>query len=77
MAIKKQQRARGDQVRKRILEAAEVLFVQQGFAGTSVSQITKRAQVNQSLIYHHFGSKASLWRAVKQNIISPEFDSFT
>lgn len=51
--------------RKKILENAADLFAKNGFDGTSLSQIAKKARVNQSLIYHYFESKADLWKSVK------------
>ncbi len=47
-----------------ILEAAEQLFVDKGFTGTSMNGIAARAGVAKSLIYHHFGSKQDLWNTV-------------
>jgi AcrR family transcriptional regulator len=51
--------------RKKILEAAANLFVKNGFDGISISQIAKKAGINQSLIYHYFESKEDLWKSVK------------
>lgn len=51
--------------RKKILEAAANLFVKNGFDGISISQIAKKAGINQSLIYHYFESKEALWKSVK------------
>lgn len=49
-----------------ILEAALAVFIENGYAGSSISQIAKCAQINQSLIYHHFKSKEDLWTCVKK-----------
>jgi AcrR family transcriptional regulator len=69
MPSSKKTRSAAEGTRKSILKAAKALFVKQGFAGTAISQIAKRAQVNQSLIYHHFDSKENLWRLVKAEIV--------
>jgi AcrR family transcriptional regulator len=58
-----------EKTRKKILSAAQDLFAKQGFAATSISTIAAKAKINQSLIYHHFGSKELLWKAVKQELI--------
>ena len=44
----------------RILYAAEELFAQQGFASTSLRQVTSRADVNIAAVNYHFGSKDNL-----------------
>ena len=44
----------------RILGAAEELFALHGFAGTSLRQVTSRADVNIAAVNYHFGSKENL-----------------
>ncbi|HEY4530389.1 MAG TPA: TetR family transcriptional regulator [Luteimonas sp.] len=44
----------------RILGAAEELFAQHGFMGTSLRQVTSRADVNIAAVNYHFGSKENL-----------------
>lgn len=44
----------------RILNAAECLFAQQGFSGTSLREVTARADVNIAAVNYHFGSKENL-----------------
>ncbi len=63
------QRPSADMTRKRILQAALILFMQHGFAGTSMGQLAKKARVNQALIFHHFGNKEKLWRQVKIAVV--------
>lgn len=64
---KREERAR--QTREAIIEAAEQLFVQKGFAATAVSEVAKLANVTKSLIHHHFGSKEALWIAVRDRYL--------
>ncbi len=52
--------------RASILEGAERLFVEKGFAATSMSDIALAAGVTKSLIHHHFGSKQELWKEIKR-----------
>ena len=54
--------------KKKIIDSAKKAFLKSGFDGASVSQISKGAGVPNSLIFHHFESKANLWKEVKQNI---------
>ena len=56
--------------RDSILEAAEEVFVEKGFAGASMSAIADEAGVAKSLIYHHFQSKDDLWKEVIQHRFS-------
>ena len=44
----------------RILGAAEELFAMYGFSGTSLRQVTSRADVNIAAVNYHFGSKENL-----------------
>jgi AcrR family transcriptional regulator len=55
--------------KEKILSAARELFIKDGFTGTSVGKIAALADVNHSLIFHHFENKAQLWVAVKQAIV--------
>ncbi len=50
--------------RKRILDAAESLFVEHGFEATSMRMITGRAGVNLASVNYHFGSKEALIQEV-------------
>jgi AcrR family transcriptional regulator len=57
--------------RTRILDAAEELFMQHGFEGTSMRQLTARAQVNLAAVNYHFGSKDALIAAVFRRRLDP------
>lgn len=46
--------------RERILDTAERLFSQQGYAATSLRQIIGEAEVNLAAIHYHFGNKEEL-----------------
>ena len=59
-----------DNTAEKILLAARSLFVEKGFAATSISDIAKKASINQSLIYHHFGSKQDLWKKIKEQVLT-------
>ena len=63
-------RVAGDKARKKIIAAAQRLFVAKGLAGTSMGDISTKAGVTKSLIYHHFNDKLSLWKMVKQSIFN-------
>lgn len=46
--------------RTAILDAAEQLFRERGYAGTSIAQIRRRSGLPVGSIYHHFANKAAL-----------------
>lgn len=50
--------------RSRILDAAEVLFMEHGFDGTSMRMITGSAGVNLAAVNYHFGTKELLIQEV-------------
>ena len=56
---------------ERILDAAEQLFAEKGFAETSLRLITSKAGVNLAAVNYHFGSKKSLIQAVFSRFLSP------
>lgn len=56
---------------ERILDAAEALFAEKGFAETSLRQITGKAAVNLAAVNYHFGSKKSLIQAVFARFLDP------
>jgi AcrR family transcriptional regulator len=53
-----------EQTRKRILGAATVEFARKGLGGARVDQIAARSKSNKRMIYHYFGSKEELFKAV-------------
>lgn len=62
---------------QKILDSAERLFAETGFAATSLRQITSTAEVNLASVNYHFGSKKELIQAVLQRylaILMPRLD---
>lgn len=55
----------------RILDSAEELFAEKGFAETSLRMITTRAKVNLAAVNYHFGSKKDLIQAVFARFLTP------
>lgn len=54
----------GDDTRARIIDAAEAMFADHGYDGTSLRGIMAKADVSISLINYHFGNKEGLLRAI-------------
>jgi AcrR family transcriptional regulator len=53
-----------DITRERIMKAAERLFADRGYDGTSIRAIVSKARVNQAAINYHFEGKDGLYREV-------------
>ena len=68
--------------RDTIAEAACELFLEQGYEGTTVADITRRAGVSRSSFFNYFGAKADvLWYGLDERIAAlerrtPEEDPF-
>jgi TetR/AcrR family transcriptional regulator len=57
--------------RDRILDAAEALFAERGFAGTSVRDLAARVGVTPGSLYNHFPGKEALYEAVLARGVRP------
>jgi len=68
MAQEKRQPA---DTKERILSAAELLFMERGYAATSLRMITTKAKVNLAAVNYHFGSKDALIREVFGRRLAP------
>ena len=47
-----------------VLSVAEALFAVDGFTSVSLDDVAARASVTRGAVYHHYGSKAGLFRSV-------------
>src|SRR5437016_5435911 len=56
--------------RDRILAAALKEFAAKGFHGARVDLIARRARINKRMLYHYFGDKEGLFKAVLRRKIS-------
>ncbi|MDH6222489.1 AcrR family transcriptional regulator [Streptomyces pseudovenezuelae] len=57
--------------KKRILDVAERLFGERGYAATSLRAVTVAAGANVAAVNYHFGSKEGLLRAVVDRAMGP------
>lgn len=55
--------------RTQILDAAERLFAQRGFARTTIKEIGREAGVNSALLYYYFTDKHRLYREVLERLV--------
>lgn len=50
--------------REQLLRVARQLFGEKGFEGTSIEEISARAQVSKPVVYEHFGGKEGIYAVV-------------
>ena len=60
-----------DDTQKSILDAAEELLAELGFAAMSMRGLTTKAHVNLAAVHYHFGSKEDLVKAVMRRRVAP------
>jgi AcrR family transcriptional regulator len=53
-----------DETRQRILDISVDLFIEQGYAGTSVRDIAERLGMTKGSLYYHFASKEDVLKAL-------------
>jgi TetR/AcrR family transcriptional regulator len=62
-------RQNGDGMRARILDAAERLFAERGYAGATTRAIAAEAEINKRMLFYYYSTKDALYRAVLERII--------
>jgi TetR/AcrR family transcriptional regulator len=62
--------------REAILEAAEEVFAREGFAGARIEAIGAQAGYHKSLIFHYFGDKEGLYRAIMVRLKRRMLDTY-
>jgi AcrR family transcriptional regulator len=60
--------------RDRILDTAEALFAERGFAGTAVRDIASAIDLTAASLYNHFAGKEALYAAVLERGLRPLID---
>lgn len=64
----------GSATRERILDAAEELILDHGFAATSVDRVLERTGLTKGSFFYHFRSKAELARALVERYAAQDRD---
>jgi TetR/AcrR family transcriptional repressor of nem operon len=60
--------------RERILDAAQYLVIENGFAATSIDQVLSAAGTSKGGFFHHFDSKLDLARALTERYAAADVD---
>ncbi|GAA2847838.1 transcriptional regulator [Actinoplanes cyaneus] len=61
-------RRRSEGKQAAVLDAAQALFLAEGYEGTTVDAIAARAQVSKRTVYDHFGDKETIFLRVLQRV---------
>ncbi|MBS44200.1 MAG: TetR family transcriptional regulator [Nocardioides sp.] len=54
--------------KRALVDVAEALFAEQGYAGTSLDTVVAGAEVTKGALYHHFSGKQALFEAVFERV---------
>ena len=66
----------GRATREKILEAAQVLVLDQGYGGMSLDSVIDRAGVTKGAFFYHFANKQALARALVERYAEADRDHF-
>ncbi len=68
MGPRRTQAERTSATRRALLDAARDQFAERGYTGTGREQVAAAAGVTRGALYHHFGTKEGLFRAVVEEL---------
>jgi AcrR family transcriptional regulator len=69
MSSESQSRPRGSALRDKVMQTALDLFSERGYFNTSIHDIRRAADVSIGAIYHHFGNKEALAKALYDSLV--------
>ena len=68
---------KGERTAERILDAAEELFAERGFAGTTLRDVASRVGLQNPSLYNHFSNKQALYGAVLERGLGPVLEALS
>jgi AcrR family transcriptional regulator len=70
MTVKRLRARQAEATRELLVSIARERFTEQGYAATSIEEIVQQAGVAKGSLYHHFGGKEALFRAVYEVVLA-------
>ena len=67
---------RGTDTRERILDTAQALVLERGFAATSLDDVIRGAGLTKGAFFHHFRSKSDLAKKLVERFAGDDFELF-
>ena len=61
---------KGENTKNKILKASIALFSKKGYDATSISEISKKAKVTKSLLYHHYKNKDDILKHIMSHYLT-------
>jgi len=59
-----------DKVRKKIVDAASLLYAKRGFTATSIEEISERAGVSLPVTYRYVGKKSEIMKMIMEDVLN-------
>jgi AcrR family transcriptional regulator len=66
-----------DTVRKKIIDAASLLYAKKGFAATSVEEISEMAGVSLPVTYRYAGKKSEIMKMIMEDVLNSFKENLT
>jgi AcrR family transcriptional regulator len=70
------QQQRRSATRERLLSATQAALVERGYAGTTTTQVCRRAGLSQGALFKHFASKGELLAATAERLFANLIDAY-
>ncbi|MEU5877742.1 TetR/AcrR family transcriptional regulator [Spirillospora sp. NPDC047279] len=64
--------ARADATRQALLNAAQTVFADRGYADAGIAEIVERSGISVGSLYHHYGGKAGLYLALWEELTAEQ-----
>lgn len=66
-----------DKVRRKIIDAASILYAKKGFTATSIEEISEKAGVSLPVTYHYVKKKSEIMRMIMEDVLNTFRESLT